>query len=417
MSAGKAVCVIVDAYGSGSFLPAAFYANGLPVVHVRNRDEEHTPYARDGQPPGVIDVVDYRGDVDDVLLRLRDYRVQHVVAGLESGVGPADRLAQRLGMPTGNGIERTAAKRDKALMVEVLRDAGIRHARSARVCTAAQAQSFAAGHVGYPIVLKPLRGAGTLGVRTVHSASDVDSYFADMVGTADMWGNVNRAFLAQEFLVGEEYMVDTISARGQHRAIEVWRADKRVVDGSRVYDLSALLPPDEPVRRVLAGYVADVLDAFGIGWGPTHAEVMLTPNGPVFIEIGARLHGSIAPAITLPVYGSNLVLLTATAYTAPDHFLAATEQPLPHHATLAQAALICPRDGTLAADLDVNAIRELPSFHSLRMRASVGPVAKTRDLLSSLGAVFLVHPDARQVHHDYRHIRSLEEADLYAGIA
>lgn len=412
----QTVCVVVDAYSSGAFLPAAMSARGFPVVHVRNKEEEYAPYAQAEQPPGVIDVVDFRGDFDDVLSHLSAYDVAHVLAGLESGVGVADHLAHRLELPTGNGIGITEAKRHKGLMVDVLRAAEIRHARSERVASPGEATVFAGRGSGYPIVLKPLQGAGTLGVHVVHSDEDVHSYFTKNVGSTDMWGNVNETFLAQEFLEGEEYMVDTISAAGHHRVAEVWRADKRVVDGSRIYDLSALLPPSDPVYPVLTDYVVAVLDAFAISWGPVHAEVMITRNGPVLIELGARLHGGIAPAITLPVYGSNLVLLTAAAYTAPDHFLAATEQPLPHRATLAQTALHCPRDGMLERELDLTEIRQLPSYHSVRLRAAVGPVRKTRDLLSSFGSVYLVHPRADQVSEDYRRIRDLETTGFYAAI-
>lgn len=416
MGGKQTVCVVVDAYSSGAFLPAALSAHGFPVVHVRNRVEEYAPYAQADQPPGVIDVVDFHGDLDDVLSHLSAYDVAHVLPGLESGVGVADHLAHRLELPTANGIGKTEAKRHKALMVDVLRAAGIRHARSERVSSPDQATAFAAQGTGYPIVLKPLQGAGTLGVHVAHSDDDVHSYFTKNVGSVDMWGNVNETFLAQEFLEGEEYMVDTISAAGHHRVAEVWRADKRVVDGSRIYDLSALLPPSDPVYPTLTDYVFAVLNAFEISWGPVHAEVMVTSNGPVLIELGARLHGGIAPSITLPVYGSNLVLLTTAAYTAPDHFLAATEQPLPHLATLAQTALHCPRDGMLTEDLDLSEMRQLPSYHSVRLRAAVGPVRKTRDLLSSFGSVYLVHPQADQVLADYQRIRDLERAGFYAAI-
>ncbi|MFD5017137.1 ATP-grasp domain-containing protein [Streptomyces chartreusis] len=416
MSSKQTVCVVVDAYSSGAFLPAAFSARGYPVVHVRNRVEEYAPYAGGEQPPGVIDVVDFDGDFDDTLSQLAAYDVNYVLAGLESGVGVADHLAQRLGLHTRNGIERTEAKRHKAAMVDTLRTAGLRHARSQQVTTAAEAMAFAARGEGYPIVLKPLQGAGTLGVQVAHSDDDAVAYFAKNVGSADMWGNINTNFLAQEFLIGEEYMVDTISAAGHHRVAEVWRADKRVIDGSRVYDLSLLLPPTDPVSTVLSDYVFAVLDAFAIAWGPVHAEVMMTQTGPVLIELGARLHGGIAPAITLPVYGANLALLTAAAYTAPDHFLISTEQPLPHRATLAQTALHCPRDGILTQELDLTTIRQLPSFHSVRLRAAVGPVRKTRDLLSSFGSAYLVHPEADQVHDDYQRIRKLETDGLYSAI-
>ena len=40
-----------------------------------------------------------------------------------------------------------------------------------------------------------------------------------------------------------------------------------------------------------------MLDALGIRFGPAHTEVMLTATGPVLVESGARMHGSVPDEI------------------------------------------------------------------------------------------------------------------------
>jgi biotin carboxylase len=57
-----------------------------------------------------------------------------------------------------------------------------------------------------------------------------------------------------------------------------------------------------------------VLDALGIRFGPAHTELMLTKEGPLLIEIGARLDGSDAPIIGERAYGINQIHLTADCY-------------------------------------------------------------------------------------------------------
>jgi uncharacterized membrane protein YgcG len=38
--------------------------------------------------------------------------------------------------------------------------------------------------------------------------------------------------LVQEFLVGQEYVVDTVSCNGVHKVMAVWRYDKRPTNGA-----------------------------------------------------------------------------------------------------------------------------------------------------------------------------------------
>ena len=77
---------------------------------------------------------------------------------IESHVLPVAHVRERCGIPGTTG--RTAwLCRDKAAMKDVLREAGVPCAASARVDSAAAAREFAAA-VGYPVILKPLDAAG-----------------------------------------------------------------------------------------------------------------------------------------------------------------------------------------------------------------------------------------------------------------
>src|SRR4051812_8337513 len=90
--------------------------------------------------------------------------------------------------PPARAPHRQRHREETDLMVDVLREAGIRNALSAQVATVPEARALAANC--YPIVLKPLRGAGILGVQVAHSDADVHACFAENVGSLDMWGNI-----------------------------------------------------------------------------------------------------------------------------------------------------------------------------------------------------------------------------------
>ena len=59
-----------------------------------------------------------------------------------------------------------------------------------------------------------------------------------------------------------------------------------------------------------------MLDALGIRFGPAHTEVMLTATGPVLVESGARMHGSVPDEIVDRCTPSHQTL-TAEAYLEP----------------------------------------------------------------------------------------------------
>ncbi|MCI0584743.1 MAG: hypothetical protein L0227_17965, partial [Chloroflexi bacterium] len=98
--------------------------------------------------------------VIDLVRRLDAEQPIHRVECLwEVGMLLAARLREALGVP-GLSVEETVPFRDKEIMKRVLDAAGIRTPRHARVRTAEEARRFAQA-IGYPVILKPIAGAGS----------------------------------------------------------------------------------------------------------------------------------------------------------------------------------------------------------------------------------------------------------------
>lgn len=88
------------------------------------------------------------------------------------------------------------------------------------------------------------------------------------------------AVLCQEFLRGKEYVVDHVSRDGEHKAVMIWVYDKRPMHGSAfVYFGCIPVDSESAEAKILIPYVRGVLDAMEIKNGPTHCEVMMTPEG------------------------------------------------------------------------------------------------------------------------------------------
>ena len=67
----------------------------------------------------------------------------------------------------------------------------------------------------------------------------------------------------QEFLAGDEYVVDTVSRAGAHKVVAIWRYDKRDYHGSPVvYHGMQLLNvgSDPPLLSAMVAYVTSVLE-------------------------------------------------------------------------------------------------------------------------------------------------------------
>ena len=101
-------------------------------------------------------------DDDDVVARvhawMRGRAVDRVLANWEVMVLTAARLRERFGVP-GMSVDAVNGFRDKQLMKERVAAAGLRVPRAERVRTMTEARA-AAEQIGYPLILKPIAGAG-----------------------------------------------------------------------------------------------------------------------------------------------------------------------------------------------------------------------------------------------------------------
>ncbi|MFD9794366.1 ATP-grasp domain-containing protein [Streptomyces sp. NPDC059070] len=409
------VAVVVDGHSTGALLAPAFTAYGIGAVHVENRAERSEAHLRTFAPETYRACYAYEGDLGALVGALRPHQVGWVVAGTDSGVALADRLAAALGLPGHNDPATSAARRDKLEMQRALARAGVPAAWHEAVTTAEAARTAAARHGGAPVILKPLRSGGTDGVLLCADPAEAARAAGKLLGSATIYGERNDAVLVQEYLPGDEYMVNCVSARGRHTVLETWRSVKTVVGTSPVYDYTELLAPDDPSARSVAAYVGRALTAVGILWGPSHTEVIVTPDGPRLVETAARPQGTADLSAITRATGRNPLTETVHALLDPDLYAAGGPPPPAPRRAARGVSFICPRGGRLRRDLDWAPVRRLPSFHSLLAPAPRAGeyIAPTTDLFTRPGAVYLIHEDQDTVERDHATIRRWEAEGFY----
>ncbi len=216
--------------------------------------------------------------------------VDRILGSLEQLQVPLGMVRDALGVP-GMGAEAAANFRDKARMKTVLSRHGIPCARHRLARSADDAVGFA-DEVGYPLVVKPPAGAGT-----------IDTFRVDNADALRRWLEVapphpDRPAQVEEFLTGEEFSFDSVYLHGRvvwHNISRYLPTPLEAVDNPWI-QFVVLLPRDidgpayEGIRKI--GPAA--LDALGMTNGLAHMEWFRRPNGSAAVsEVGARPPGAL----------------------------------------------------------------------------------------------------------------------------
>ena len=359
MSAARTT-VVVDAYSTGAKLAPRFAAAGLQAVHVQSSPRMPDFYLRSFRAEHFAANVVHDGDLEATLAELASHEPAFVVVGSEPGVPLADALSERLGLPS-NGAALSKARRDKHLMAKALRDAGLRAVEELKTADPAAAASWARERDRWPVVVKPLDSAGTDGVTLCEDPAAVEAAFAAILGKPNALRGANRELLVQEMLHGTQLFFNSISWEGTHHISEIWQDNKRRIAGNLVYDYEELQPRHGESQDQVAPYVEAVLDALGIRFGPAHTEVMLTDTGPVLVESGARMHGSVRDDVIDRCTPSHPAV-TAEAYLDPDSVARRAAQPYELQAAAYCVMLISQHEGRIVSADGLGEIERLPSF-------------------------------------------------------
>lgn len=406
--------VIVDPYSSGALFAPAFKAAGVPVVAVVSSAEAPAVYASSYRPEDFVEIITYERELAPVVQRLRALRPRCVLPGCESGVELADALAAAVVADVANDPAKATARRHKGDMAAAVAAAGIPVIR--QICTADACEAAAwilrEGLGGRDLVIKPPKSASTDGVTLVRGGRGWRDVFSGLLGRANRLGILNDRLVVQEYVTGTEYVVDTFTHDGFHTVTDVCRYVK-IQNGEHmaVYDSMAWVPPDAPCVDELTSYAKQVLYAVGLRVGAAHVEVMLTPEGPRLIEIGARPHGGGHPRFCRVATGDSQVDRTVRYFTGrrdlPPSYV------LDRHVLV--VFLIARAAGVVRRARALDAIRDLASHHVSLVKVRDGDrMEVTQDLFGSLelGFVVLAHERQEQILADYDVVRRLEREVL-----
>ncbi|HKA59297.1 MAG TPA: hypothetical protein VKD28_11845, partial [Gemmatimonadales bacterium] len=153
----------------------------------------------------VASLLDEAGLVKQVAAWKAAQPITQVECLWEPGVILAARLREKLGVP-GQDVAQATLFRDKDAMKQAVVKAGIRTPKHRRATNAVETQR-AAEEIGFPIIVKPIAGAGSADTFRVNSRLELDAVLARL-GQA-------REVNVEEFIDAVEYTFDTICIKGK----------------------------------------------------------------------------------------------------------------------------------------------------------------------------------------------------------
>ncbi|WP_063532564.1 ATP-grasp domain-containing protein [Burkholderia sp. MSMB1589WGS] len=256
--------------------------------------------------------------------------ITHVLAFSEYLLDSAAVVRAHFGIP-GHWPDDVDRFRDKTEMKRLLRAAGIR-VPAWFACDGADDVDARALELGFPLILKPVRGASSKGVLKVASADA----WRRVVETSDL-----RGFEIEEYIDGDILHVDgVVDAAGQSVFASVSRYVSSCLDFESGAPLGSVVQTESPATAACRSFAAACLQALGLRSSAFHLELFDRNGELTFLEIGARVPGADVPYVLHRVFGVNLFRMWV------DVVLGRPIQPLRPAAT-SGGWLTIPRPGPL----------------------------------------------------------------------
>ena len=358
------------------------------------------------------DIIRECGTYEETLEAVRKYDPVLIVPGSEDGVTLSVKLSASLGLP-GNPVDMLDAMKTKDGMQEALRQAGIRYILGKRVRTPEEGLAFCRENKLKTAVVKPISGAGSQGLYLCDNLDEVERAIASLVNTKNFFGKVNEEVLVQERIYGDEYIVNTISSCGRHRLNSVLRYKKhKTEEGGYIYDYIEFINHLDAGHNKLIEYALSVADAIHYRNGMIHGEYMIDEKGPVLIEVNCRPMGCSQPAEYMDlIMGQHETDSTLDALLYPEAFAARQNQPYRLQRYGCMKILQIPEDMDAVDHPIWEVARQLRSTYKISANAPSSPFtyAKTRDLETAGGLVYMVHKYEHVLRSDLELLRKTEK--------
>jgi len=312
-----------------------------------------------------------------------DHGSHGVFSGTDRHLAYASGLAEDLGAPY---IRPGAVEvlRDKRRARELYRRIGLAQPAWADLPSRDAAAQFA-DSAGAPIVIKNVRGTGSLQVQLADSPDEAAAVW-DLLMDESRY--LDGDLMGEVFVDGPLVSLETLVSGGAPVFLGV--TDRHLGPHPYFPELAYTFPAQVDLLhgRIMQEAVERIIAELGIEQGFLHTEFVLPPSGPVIVETNARLPGALVTRMLEDC-------LVDGFYNRAISAALGEPQPLPRFNGSYSSGVIIYADqlGLLATLPDWGQVQTLPWLKEVVPSAKVGQmVGSARDYRGSLGQVRTLAP-------------------------
>ncbi|MER9222944.1 acetyl-CoA carboxylase biotin carboxylase subunit family protein [Mesorhizobium sp. M0644] len=301
--ARKALILVEGHRGNGPLYIQAAQRLGLHPITLSSDPAQYDYIAAKGIEAIRVDT----DNLDALILECSRIRTTYDIAGVTGFAVNNEPLSATVGKlclyfdlpgPNSASIERCC---DKFVQRQILAKAGVPMPLYRVAANATEVEGSAA-EIGLPVVLKPVMGSGSRGVRLCRDADELTEHSSFLLGGRYLWRCPPRV-LVEQFAEGPHYVAEIME--GEVIGITAGYFGPLPHFAFRGMTFPAPLADDE--YRRIADVSRSCLRALGLGWGPTCIEFRWTKRGPVVIEVNPRLAGAPDPQLIQLACGVDLI--------------------------------------------------------------------------------------------------------------
>ncbi len=162
----------------------------------------------------------------------------------------------------------------------------------------------------FPLILKPSDGRGSRGVLYLDESVDLDWAWNFVFDVSS-----NKELMLEEYIIGDQLSVEGIFVNKKYHVISYSDRNYDNLQETKpfIVEDGGIIPSkykDEKLLQKISLLIENASKSLGIDFGSVKADIVLSNNEPMIIELAARLSGNYLATHHIPwSYGINIVEL------------------------------------------------------------------------------------------------------------
>ena len=219
-----------------------------------------------------------------------------LTAATDFAVLAMSRIANEMNLP---GIDYTVARiiKNKAAVRKCLYEAHADDTGYAFEINDIEQVDIILSQIQFPVMVKPCDGSGSRGASKVERKEDFKKACEYAIS-----GSVTHRAIAEPFVIGKEYGVESFVDHGEIHVLAVMQKDMTLPP--YYAELGHAIPSglDPKLENRVKACVIKAIKALGVNHGSVNMDLLITDNGEVHIvDIGARMGGNLIGSHIIPI--------------------------------------------------------------------------------------------------------------------